>query len=215
VRSKFWRQHTRIVKRVLGSKTDHVTQKEVKDTGQTSTIVDTPPPSGQGDDGTAEMIQTMHDIHSWAMQEIIEQDRICRAQYEEWRKREQCRIYCERYNSPLAPYTQLMQDEAARVGSTIYMCPAVAYKESSMCHACFRPFNGWGLMGYWPSSWEEGIHDFYQFLWDWNISRGYAAVSGMTTPNYCEPWPGSWAPEVDAHIREIQAIEVAPYKSGP
>ena len=194
------------------SKVDHMTQKDVMDLG-----VSIPPPSGRGEDsdGTAEFLQRVNDTHSWYAENYIEQERIRRAQYEEWRKREQCRIFCERYNSPLAPYTQLMQDEAARVGSTIYMCPAVAYKESSMGHVCFREHNAWGLMGYWPGSWEEGIHDFYQFLWDWNISRGYAAVSGMTTPNYCVPWPGSWAPEVDAHIREIQAIEVAPYNPNP
>ena len=161
------------------------------------------------------MLKLSDEIHDWYAQNAMEQEQIRRDQYEEWRKREQCRVYLERYNSPLAPYTQVMQDEAARVGSTIYMCPAIAMKESSVAHACFRPYNAWGLMGYWPGSWEEGIHDFYQFLWDWNISRGYAADGGYTTPNYCEPWPGSWAPEVDAHIREIQAIEVAPYNPNP
>ena len=161
------------------------------------------------------MLKLSDEIHDWYAQNAMEQEQIRHDQYEEWRKREQCRIFCERYNSPLAPYTQVMQDEAARVGTTIYMCPAVAFKESSMGHVCFRPYNAWGLMGYWPGSWEEGIHDFYQFLWDWNISRGYAADGGYTTPNYCEPWPGSWAPEVDAHIREIQAIQVAPYDPNP
>ena len=167
------------------------------------------------------MLKLSDEIHDWYAQNAMEQEQIRRDQYEEWRKREQCRIFCERYNSPLAPYTQIMQDEAARVGSTIYMCPAVAMKESSMAHRCFAQYNAWGLMGY-PGppgktlySWQQGITAFYQFLYDWNISRGYAATSGYTTPNYCEPWPGSWAPEVDAHIREIQAIEVAPYKSGP
>jgi hypothetical protein len=185
-------------------------------TGQVSTI---PPPSGRGEDSTgeADMIQKMHDIHSWAMQEVIENEKQRQREYEKFRQREQCRIYLERYNSPLAPYTRVMQDEAARVGSTIYMCPAVAMKESSVAHRCFAPKNAWGLMerpgGF--GSWEEGIAFFYGFLWRYNISQGYAADGGYTTPNYCEPWPGSWAPEVDAHIREIQAIEVAPYNPNP
>ena len=165
--------------------------------------------------GRDPMLKLSDEIHDYYAQEAVEQEQIRRDQYEEWRKREQCRIYCERYNSPLAPYTMLMQDEAARVGSTIYMCPAVAFKESSMGHVCFRPFNAWGNYQSFAGSWEEGIHDFYQFLWDWNISRGYAATSGMTTPNYCDPWPGTWAPEVDSHIREIQAIEVPAYNPSP
>ena len=172
------------------------------------------------------MLKLSDEIHDWYAQNAMEQEQIRRDQYEEWRKREQCRIFCERYNSPLAPYTQVMQDEAARVGTTIYMCPAVAMKESSCGHVTYmsgtdicpgESHNAWGLIGY-PrgfSSWEEGVRAFYQFLWDWNISRGYAADGGYTTPNYCEPWPGSWAPEVDAHIREIQAIQVAPYDPNP
>ena len=163
------------------------------------------------------MLKLSDEIHDWYAQNAMEQEQIRRDQYEEWRKREQCRIYLERYNSPLAPYTRVMQDEAARVGSTIYMCPAVATKESSVAHRCFAPKNAWGLMerpgGF--GSWEEGIAFFYGFLWRYNISQGHAATSGYTTPNYCEPWPGSWAPEVDSHIREIQAIEVAPYSPNP
>ena len=200
-------------------KSDHMAQNStIQNSGHMTTLLDTHAPTGRGpdSDGTGEMIQTMHDIHSWAMSEIVEQDRIRRAQYEEWRKREQCRIWLEHIGSPLAPYTQVMQDEAARVGSTIYMCPAVAMAESSGGLVNMAPHNAWGLMerkgGF--GSWEEGIAFFYGFLYRYNISRGYAAVNGSTTPNYCQP-PHPWMENVDQCIRDIQAIEVAPYESGP
>jgi len=131
------------------------------------------------------------------------------AQQEAARTRERCRIWLERNGSPLAPYTAVMEREAVRVGSTIYMCPAVAMKESSGGLAPYiTHYNCWGLMGYAPQSYEEGISNFYQFLYDFNISRGYAAVDGDTTPNYCVPWPGSWAPEVNGHIAAIKAVNV-------
>ena len=193
-----------------------MTQKDVKDTGQTATIVAAPSGRGADSDGTAEFIQTVNDTHSFYAEQAVENERICRAQYEEWRKREQCRLYLESIGSPLAPYTMAMQDQAARVGSSIYMCPAVAVAESSGGLVNYGSFNAWGLKAH-PGgfgSWEEGITAFYQFLWDWNISRGYAATTGSTTPNYCEPTQ-PWMSNVDGAVRDIQAFEVAPYKSGP
>jgi len=198
------------------SKADHMTRKDVNDTGQTATI---PAPSGRGEDSTgeAESTQLLHDIHSFYAEQAVENERICRAQYEEWRKREQCRLWLEHIGSPLAPYTMTMQDEAARVGSNVYMCAAVSNAESSgglVCH----DFNAWGLGGSTNyrtfGCWEEGIAAFYDFLYQWDICRGYPAIDGHSTPNYCEP-NEPWMTNVDGAVRDIQAFYVPPYKSGP
>lgn len=226
-RSKFWRQRTQRLQLVLNTlpeqEVSHMTTKVVTNTHRAddvhSAVNTIPPPSGRGEgsDGTAEFLQTGRDLRSWAMGEIQRQEEIRKAEYERFRQREQCRIWLEHIGSPLAPYTAWMQTEAERVGSNCYMCAAVSMAESSGALDC-HGFNAWGLGGATNyrtfGSWEEGITAFYDFLYQYNISRGYPAVDGWTTPNYCEP-PDPWRQNVSQCIRDIQAIEVAPYDPNP
>ena len=93
------------------------------------------------------------------------------------------------------------------------MCAAVSVAESSGGLAPYNThWNCWGLIGYAPQSYEEGIADFYQFLWDNDISKGYAGVDGHSTPFYCEP-AEPWCTNVDQAVRDIRAVYVPPAHS--
>jgi hypothetical protein len=142
----------------------------------------------------------LDNIEKRRQQEAIELDRK--------RARERTRIWLEHIGSPLAPYTECMQAHADRVGSNVYMCAAVSMAESSGGLVNMAPHNAWGLMAH-PSGfgcWEDGIAAFYDFLYQYDISRGYPAVDGHTTPNYCEP-NEPWMTNVDQCVNDIKSID--------
>jgi len=164
--------------------------------------------------GSEQLVFTTEEMEqrkwAWVYGELERQGAERMKEQERARARERTRLWLEHIGSPLAPYTDVMQREADRVGSNVYMCAAVSMAESSgalACHGC----NAWGLGGATNyrtfGSWEDGIAAFYQFLYDWDISNGYSAVDGHTTPNYCEP-NEPWMTNVDQTVRDIQAVNV-------
>jgi len=170
-------------------------------TGQVSTI---PPPSGRGEDSTgeADMIQKMHDIHSWAMQEVIEN--------EKQRQRDLAVAKIEYYlrGSPLRGYGPLMVSEGERTGVNPYLCAAVAEAESSLAHNCFHPCNAWGMGQESYGSWEQGI-----IRWFNNADKNWPdAQNGydLERPDlpYCATHQAEYAAHVTGVVDAIERIEI-------
>jgi len=171
---------------------DHVTTK-----------VDIPAPSGRGEesDGTAEMIQTMHDLHSWAIEEIQAQE----AERQRLVKANKIDRYFASRGSPMNGLGIYFVRSAERYAINPYLAPAISESESSCGLVCFAPFNFWGGLAYRSGfgSWEESIDTLLNWL-----NRYFGSPqSAWDCPGYCVP-SDPWRSNTQGVLDAIERIEI-------
>jgi hypothetical protein len=117
--------------------------------------------------------------------------------------------YMESYNSPLAPYSDLIVQTADKYSLDYRLITAIAQQESNLCkiippgsYNCW----GWGIhskgsLGF--DSFEEGIELVSQGLRDEYINKGYATVEDIMS-KYTPQSNGSWARGVGTFMTEMQ-----------
>ena len=118
--------------------------------------------------------------------------------------------YLEKYNSPLAPYANLIYELSNSYGFEYYWIVAIAQQESNLCkkapegsHNCW----GYGIhkkgsLGF--DSYELALKSYAEYL-----DREYFK-KGLNTPElimkkYCPSSNGSWAFGVSHFIAELQS----------
>jgi len=196
------------------SKADHMTQKDVKDTGQVATMVDEqnyhhlstsdgnsiPPPSGRGEDsdGTAEMIQTMNELNSWAADQAVANE------HKRIHDEKVAKIEYYLRGSPLAGYGDWMVTEGERTDVNPFLCPAVAEAESSLGRALCGSCNAWGMLGCSFSSWQNGITRWFDNI---NVHWGRGVTSSYQLRGYCVP-DSPWDYNVNRVATAIEGIEL-------
>ena len=168
---------------------DHVTTK-----------VDIPAPSGRGEDsdGTAEMIQLMHDSYSLIAQEAVSQ-----------RNRKQLiwkiDTWLAQRGSPMVGCAEFYVQNQERTGIPATLSVGIAEAESSSGMACYGPHNAWGMISYpggW-SSWEEGIRANF----DWLVHYYGCPQTMHDCPGYCEG--NGTMGTVDAVQRMIDSLDAS------
>ncbi|HPJ17114.1 MAG TPA: hypothetical protein PK639_02720 [Candidatus Woesebacteria bacterium] len=118
--------------------------------------------------------------------------------------------YLEKYNSPLAPYYQLIFDLSETYGFEYYWIPAIGQQESNLCkkipegsHNCW----GYGIHKNGTlkfDSYELALKSYAEYL-----KRVYFD-KGLNTPElimkkYCPHSDGSWARGVNQFINTIES----------
>lgn len=118
--------------------------------------------------------------------------------------------YLEKYQSPLAPYSDLIFQISEDYGFEYYWIVAIAQQESNLCKkAPEDSFNCWGYgihkkgtLGF--DSYELAIRSYAEYL-----KREYFD-KGLNTPElmmkkYCPNSNGSWAAGVNQFIEELKS----------
>ena len=119
------------------------------------------------------------------------------------------RKYLEKYNSPLAPYANLIYELSNIYGFEYYWIVAIAQQESNLCKKAPKgTHNCWGYgihkkgtLGF--DSYELAIKSYAEYL-----DREYFK-KGLNTPElimkkYCPSSNGSWAHGVSQFIAELE-----------
>lgn len=119
------------------------------------------------------------------------------------------RKYLEKFNSPLAPYSELIVSTADKYNIDWRLITAIARQESNLCkiippntYNCY----GWGIhsrgtLGF--KSFEEGIDIVSKGLKKEYIDKGYKTPDKIMT-KYTPSSNGSWALGVNTFISEMQ-----------
>jgi hypothetical protein len=118
--------------------------------------------------------------------------------------------YLEKYNSPLAPYSDLIFQLSETYGFEYYWIPAIAQQESNLCkkapegsHNCWGyGINTAGTLRF--DSYEIALKSYAEYL-----KREYFD-KGLNTPElmmrkYCPHSNGSWANGVNQFIGELKS----------
>jgi len=186
------------VKRVIDSESDHMTQKDVKDTGQVSTIVANPSGRCEDSDGTAEFIQKVNDTHSFYAENYVQQRD---------RRRLVWKIdtWLAQRGSPMVGCAEFYVQNQERTGIPATLSVGIAEAESSSGMACYGPHNAWGMISFpggW-SSWEEGIRANF----DWLVHYYGCPQSMFECHGYCEG-DGTMG-TVNAVMRMIDSLDAS------
>lgn len=94
------------------------------------------------------------------------------------------------YNSPLAPYAELIVSEADRNGIPYTLVPAIAGKESSFGKHLANSYNAWGITGGKETrfrafdSWADAIKNVSQLLGDHYLSDMVAGIQTRYCPSF-------------------------------
>ena len=90
--------------------------------------------------------------------------------------------------SPMAGLGEQIVDEANRTGVNPYLCPAIAYVESSLGFQPYQsPCNAWGMMGRRYYTWVEGVRAFFDnIVAHWGAAQSAYELRGYCVPDY--PW---------------------------
>lgn len=120
------------------------------------------------------------------------------------------RKYLEKYQSPLAPYSDLIFQLSETYGFDYYWIVAIAQQESNLCKK--MPENSYNCWGYGINSagtlrfqdYETSLKSYSEYL-----KREYFD-KGLNTPElimkkYCPHSDGSWAYGVNQFIQEIES----------
>ena len=118
--------------------------------------------------------------------------------------------YLEKYNSPLAPYSDLIFQLSETYGFEYYWIPAIAQQESNLCknipegsHNCWGyGINKTGTLRF--DNYETALKSYAEYL-----KREYFD-KGLNTPElmmkkYCPNSNGSWASGVNQFIGELKS----------
>ncbi len=117
--------------------------------------------------------------------------------------------YLEKYNSPLAPYSDLIFELSQQYGFEYYWIVAIAQQESNLCkkapegtHNCWGyGIHKRGTLGF--DSYELALKSYAQYL-----DREYFKKGRTTTEDimkkYCPSSDGSWARGVNQFIEQLK-----------
>ncbi len=112
------------------------------------------------------------------------------------------------YESPLEPHAQLIVDEADKYGMDYRLVPAIAMKESTLCHKIIKnTHNCWGYGIYgdkvtYFDNYEEGIRTVSKGLGERYIGIGLVDPYEIMT-KYNPVSTGSWAETVTFVMEKI------------
>jgi len=117
--------------------------------------------------------------------------------------------YLERYNSPLAPYSNLIFDVSETYKIPYTYIVAIAQQESNLCKKA--PEESYNCWGYGINSagtlrfenYEIAIKSFAEYLKRQYFDKGYDTPEKIMT-KYCPHSNGSWAFGVNQFIRELE-----------
>ncbi len=117
--------------------------------------------------------------------------------------------YLEKYDSPLAPYSDLIFEVSQKYGIDYRLIPAIAQQESNLCKkAPENCFNCWGVgihsrgrMCF--ESYPDAIEWFARYLRVEYIDKGMTTPEEMM-PKYCPLSSGSWAFGVNQFMDELK-----------
>lgn len=119
------------------------------------------------------------------------------------------KAYLERYNSPLAVFSELIVQNADKYSLDFRLITAIAQQESNLCkiipagsYNCW----GWGIhskgtLGF--SSFEEGIETVSKGLRQEYLNKGYLTVEEIMS-KYTPLSNGSWARGVNTFMSEME-----------
>ena len=117
--------------------------------------------------------------------------------------------YLIRYDSPLAPFADLLVQTADKYSIDFRLITAIAQQESNLCkiippgsYNCW----GWGIhskgtLGF--SSFEEGIETVSKGLREEYLNKGYSTVDEIMS-KYTPQSNGSWAFGVNSFMSEME-----------
>ena len=116
--------------------------------------------------------------------------------------------YLRRYNSPLAPYANLIFDMSETYGYSYYWIVAIAQQESNLCkkvpeesHNCWGyGINSAGTLKF--ENYEIAIRSFAEYLKREYFDKGYDTPEKIMQ-KYCPHSNGSWAFGVNQFIQEL------------
>lgn len=151
------------------------------------------------------MLQLEHDKWVWIINELEKQKAIRDAQMAHDEKVQRISDWLtSQKNSPYAYCAEYIVNEGDRTGVNPYLCVACGEAESTSGHACFHPFNAWGMGQKTYGSWEEGITDWFNNMlkhpqwspWQtgWDMEK---------SPPYCETNQEEYATHVTGLVNSI------------
>ncbi len=119
------------------------------------------------------------------------------------------RHYLENYNSPLAPYANLIVETADKYSLDFRLIPAIAQQESNVCKiippASYNCW-GWGITGSSTlgfDSFQDGIETVSKGLRENYFNKGYTTVEDIMS-KYTPQSNGSWAHGVSQFMTDMQ-----------
>ena len=118
--------------------------------------------------------------------------------------------YLEKYDSPLAPYSDLIFKLSQTNGFDYYWIIAIGQQESNLCkkipegsHNCWGyGINSAGTLRF--DSYELALNSYAQYLKKEYFDKGYNTPEKIMK-KYCPSSNGSWAFGVNKFIQEIEA----------
>jgi len=119
------------------------------------------------------------------------------------------RQYLESYNSPLAPYADLIVQSADKYSLDFRLTTAIAQQESNLCKVIpASSYNcwGWGITGQGTlgfKSFDDAIEQVSKGIRDNYLNKGYVTVDDIMT-KYTPLSSGSWALGVNEFMTEMQ-----------
>lgn len=121
--------------------------------------------------------------------------------------------YLEKYQSPMAPYADLIVETSDKYGLDWRLLVAIAQQESNLGKkAPSNSYNAWG----WGvhsrgtlrfSSWEQGIETVAKGIKEKYIDKGYTTPEEIMS-KYTPLSSGSWAFGVNQFIQELETGQV-------
>jgi len=117
--------------------------------------------------------------------------------------------YLERYNSPLAPYADLINELSDTYGFEYYWIPAIAQQESNLCKKIPEgSFNCWGYGIHSKGTlrfenYDLALRSFAEYLKRVYFDKGLNTAE-LIMKKYCPNSNGSWARGVNQFIHEME-----------
>jgi len=118
--------------------------------------------------------------------------------------------YLNRYNSPLAPYSELIVSEAASFGIDPKLLIAIAQQESNLGknspEGCFNAW-GWGIHAKGTKcyeNWEQAIKSVATGIAQNYCAKGYCEDPCVMMKKYTPRSNGSWCFGVKQFLREME-----------
>ena len=119
------------------------------------------------------------------------------------------RRYLEKYNSPLAPYADLICELSDTYGFEYYWIPAIAQQESNLCKKIPEgSFNCWGYGIHSKGTlkfenYDLALRSYAEYLKRVYFDKGLKTAE-LIMKKYCPSSDGSWARGVNQFIREME-----------
>jgi len=123
---------------------------------------------------------------------------------------ENLRHYLDRFNSPLAPYSEDFVTYADLYGLDYRLVPAITGVESTFGkHTPYKSYNayGWANGKYKFSSWPDSINHVVMTLRNEYINKGATSIAKISR-RYAPP-STTWAGKVSYFIRKIDSLPVS------